>query len=270
MQFCNSKVVATEIKPRRNNLPVLLLTGKLLLSVVPISLLAISCVTTRDHIVNTHASSIFYFDTENYMYEYFQTLFGDLWGGKNFIIEINESVPRLAELLGANAISFTTVNMPLDVLNLLRSCGPEDDSYEDFYDYVVQNVDRIILCPQIKGASGFAMSVYRDFWPYQSESLVFLDMHKIRFFSSSSKAKVIAAFLVHEAGHKEILRLMSEGVLPPKYIEVDIQERHALAREMDFRRKINRPDSWTSARLGELNRQYGRPRNDRTGFILEN
>jgi len=246
------------------NLSILLFAKKLKLIVIII--LLTSCITTKERIENTYATSIHYFDTNNYFYQQFRS-----WGiNKNYIIEINEPVSRIEELFSSNIISFSVANMPADVENILRFCSPEDDSYIDYYDYVAQNADRIILLPNIKGMFGFVMTTHKDSWPYESESLIYLNVRYLRSsFLGSARPRNAAIMIIHEAAHKELSRLMEEGRVSYGYYGKYIGERYALIKEIEFREKINWHCSETLVKLQNENRYFGRPLNDRTLFFLD-
>lgn len=248
---------------------IVLFTGNILLCSV--IFLTTSCKTTQGYIESNYDTNLYYLDYDYFKYQPYQhQQYKDYGIDRDFIIEINEPVSELNELLSSSMVSFTMANMPIDVADILKAYKPDDTEYENYFDYVAKNVDRIILLPSAKGVMGFVISFnYKDVWPYESESTLYMGSKQIRLYLRKNRARGAAVAIVHEAAHKEISRLIEEKNLSYQYYAPSRTERYALIKEIEFRQKMNWESQITWDRLNDLNRYFGLPKNNVEPFVFE-
>jgi hypothetical protein len=251
-------------KIKKHIFPALLLAGKLLLCAV----LAVTggCMSAKEYLTQTYATNVFYFDNTSMDYLYMREKLGNFTESKNYILEITGPVLHLAELLTSETVSFRMIDTPDDLRNLLKMYKPDDIAYTDYFDYVDQHIDRIILCPRLKNAGGFTQGYYKDFWAYSGERVIFINSEYTA--RSSSALKSATLIIVHESAHKEINRMVEERSISPQYAK-KITERYAVIKELELANKMNWYDGskrWYEKILAELNKTLGLPGKDKTLF----
>ena len=115
------------------------------------------------------------------------------------LYELNTPIKTVKSITGKNAVSFSTDNMPLDLAEVLRQYS--------FYDYVLNNTDYIIMCPEIVDYDVFddtikklgGLSVERE-GIYQGKNVII-----IRFYS---QIEYMAYVIIHEAAHHEFRKYL--------------------------------------------------------------
>ncbi|MDR2431834.1 MAG: hypothetical protein LBD99_06250 [Candidatus Margulisbacteria bacterium] len=202
------------------------------------------------------------------------------------IINVLEPVKNLRSLFKASTVSFTLANMPEDMARILQKY-PAGEEYGTFYDFLVANIDRIVLCPDIYyyGISSGSI-MYGIAYPaldillYPEEASVYLNT----FYGKSGWNSIITLIseVIHETKHQEINRLFMNGkistdlfystvhqerdayIMQEKFLKFFAQDtEYALYRE-DIARYLRR----VTTEIERYNSILGLPRGDRTLLLL--
>jgi len=179
--------------------------------------------------------------------------------GKNQSIRTFEyQVSTLRQLIGNTTVSITPQNMPLELEKMLKSLRTNDnphgnhDDYGTYYDFVIANVDRILICPDLivgnARVGGVSLSLDGDIlYPNEHRVIMINSYNNIfSFLGQTRGSKIIfASTVVHEAAHQEIARLWLASKIPDVYFPGgNGDERYAHIRQQEFLLNFNRnPDA---------------------------
>jgi hypothetical protein len=276
MRFWHDKNIAA---PHKTTLA-LLLAGRLLLTPVPV--LLTSCRSSAPHQHRTTEATQFqsYYFSERIRAA--ERITGDLLGPESFMLEVTEQIESVNTLVAPFAFSVPVRYLPRDVENVLKKYKIPDRDIT-YYDYVLDNVDRILFCPNIitrtgTDALGLAGVTELDQALYPNENIIYLDSYYY-----NQALQIVPQFMskastiVHEASHEELPVLIKQGRYDSKYYASKYDERYANIRQEAFWRSLLRDPQFWFWRLGILlelnsrtqniekyNRQLGLDRNNRT------
>jgi hypothetical protein len=294
MQFWGCKLIA--VKSKNHISPALLLAGKLLLCSTPVFLPG--CAAQKPAVytlpgtpISPPAPGIANTATEIQriapeVYRQIRSEYADIFGPDRLIINVLEPVKNLRSLFKASTVSFTLANMPEDMARILQKY-PAGEEYGTFYDFLVANIDRIVLCPDIYyyGISSGSI-MYGIAYPaldillYPEEASVYLNT----FYGKSGWNSIITLIseVIHETKHQEINRLFMNGkistdlfystvhqerdayIMQEKFLKFFAQDtEYALYRE-DIARYLRR----VTTEIERYNSILGLPRGDRTLLLL--
>jgi hypothetical protein len=279
-------VPGTSAPPKTNKLPAaLLLAGKLLVYAAPVwQGCATTAITTRPVIspievktpVNPENFTLEPYYIEDDVFELVRSGYGNIFGRNRVIMEVQGSVESLRSLRKNRVVSFQTTNMPRDMEEILRRYKTFDE-YGDFYNYVVNNVDRVLLCPTIENIGLGSGVIYAacnydraDKELYPDERLVYVNTLYTMPMVQDSELRIISD-IIHEATHKKDGHITA-GIL---------NERRAYIMQVKFlRQALNDPAfsylrahllwdiEWQEKKIEHDNSQLGLPAGDRALFPL--
>ena len=240
-----SKTISVSKQHKRTNFSAtLLLASKLVISIVPVLQ---GCASTQPVIRSPVVIERETLDTEpHYISEevYRQLRYSGLEilgiGPERVIMEVQSEVENIRSLYRSSAYSFATVNMPKDMQRLLKKYQTNDE-YGDYYNYIITNLDRVVLCPNLylgnyhmfgQGTYGIAMA--GDDLIYPGENTVYVNT----FYGTSYRDHLVRwiATTIHETGHIQLIRMVESGKLPADYLLDSLQERYASIRQIAFLR----------------------------------
>jgi hypothetical protein len=278
MRLWQDKNIAT---PNKTTLA-LLLAGRLLLMPAPV--LLTSCLSSAPYRHRT-IEAAFPEMRPYYFSEYIrkaENLTGDLLGPEPFMLEVTEQIESISTLVAPFAFSVSVKCLPRDVENVLKKYKMTDRELT-YYDYVLDNVDRILLCPNITtstgtNALGLAGVTELDQALYPNENIIYIDS-----FYFNQALQIVPQFMskastiVHEASHEELSTLIRRRQCDPKYYASRYDERYANIHQEAFWRSLLQDPQFWLWRLGimlelnsrtqnieKYNRQLGLDRKNRT------
>jgi len=163
-------------------------------------------------------------------------------GAESIIMDVQEKVRNIRSLYGSQAVSFATDKMPEDMERLLKKYKT-DDTYEDYYNYVMATTQRAILCPQINltyykpghTINGFILNEADLIYP--EENTVYINTLYNR--QDSDPIIRLVSSIVHETSHILLKKLVRIGKLPYFYLMFPMyDERYANIRQVDFLKAV--------------------------------
>ncbi|GBR75553.1 hypothetical protein NO2_0216 [Candidatus Termititenax persephonae] len=214
--------------------------------------------------------------------------FGEPLDGQQVILEVPPGlqVDRLEYLANDYVVSLAAADLPRDVARYLQAARQADG--RSFFDYVLDYVDRIILCPHYTSKSGAWIALpsllgvtdmnYYAYWPYRGERLIFLVTKSLR--EGDASLRNYVSTIVHEAAHKELSKLVQDELVHPAYLGVirnnvpdfALNERYASLKQREFIQAVIRDLDYSfawqgqlssvEARINEYNAQLGLKQDD--------
>ncbi|MDR1323325.1 MAG: hypothetical protein LBK68_02690 [Candidatus Margulisbacteria bacterium] len=165
--------------------------------------------------------------------------------------ELNQLLDVEKYMAAGTAVSFRPELLPAEVQDVLRRIKT-GNAYENYYNYVATNVDRIIFCPHLNvnimgNDLGGAVSEnpYKHnnaFYP--EERVIFIDSNYDKFLAGNELWKLdntynllnIISLIVHETAHQEITRLTQENKVSSLYLHpiLTLNERFAYLTQIKF------------------------------------
>jgi hypothetical protein len=277
MQSLNRKIISVKTaRQKQTRRAAFLLAGRLTLAAVFV--LPVSCVSVP-LVERLAAMSIYYIPLPALERE---PVYGQFFGKKNFIKEVSEQMDYIYRLAAPYAFSVPAQLLPQDITEILQKYLLPNKN-QNYYNYILDNVDRIIFCPKIilKGrgkALGVAMEdALLDEYLYPAERLIYIDSlyhESRRIMAEEVLSKAIT--IVHEAAHRELFKLILELKLDRKYYQGK-SERYACIIEEAFCQYLLADPAyvpeWTTvrsrlkrctAKIEDYNHQLGLVLTDRT------
>ncbi|MDR1997459.1 MAG: hypothetical protein LBQ83_03965 [Candidatus Margulisbacteria bacterium] len=262
----------------------LFLAGRLLLAAAPALFIACSSEPQIEH--SAFALATYYIPDSARESE---AGYGQLFGKKNFILEVLEQVDSIYKLSAPYAFSVPAPLLPGDAAEILQKYLLPDKN-KTYYSYVLEHVDRIIFCPKIvlknQGkALGLTMeNSLLDKYLYPAERLIYINSLHTEFRRIASEeilSKTIT--IVHETAHREFFKLVLELKLDYTYYQEKYTERYARLVEEAFCQHLLTDPAFAYAQtllsrklkrctslVEDYNRQFGLAPTDRTPLPLKN
>jgi hypothetical protein len=284
MQSLNRKIISVKTaRQKQTRRAAFLLAGRLLLAPAPV--LLTSCLSSPLYQHRTVAAERFPAMETYYFSEHIrkmESIAGDLLGPEPFMLEVMEQTDSIAELVAPFAFSVPLKYLPRDVESVLKKYKMMDRNFT-YYDYVLGNVDRILICPAITTSSGtkalgLAGVIELDQALYPNENIIYLDsLYYNKAIQIVPQFMSKASTIVHEASHEELSTLIKQRQCDPKYYASKYDERYANIRQEAFWQSLLRdPQFWfwhlgiilelntRTQNIEKYNRQLGLNRGNRT------
>jgi ABC-type uncharacterized transport system permease subunit len=284
-----SKVIAVKNQSRKNNMsvPLLLISGVFSFACLVFQGCASTQVAVRPIvapiIINTesYTTEPRYISPEAQWYLLSRGVTLGGLGEENTIMEVHGEVLNIRSLCRSRATSFTTAQMPKDMERILKKYKT-DDEYGDFYNYVMANLQRVVLCPDISylylttGNTLYGM-ILPEVEIFPGENTVYVNaLYTMRYRDSVAR---LLSTIIHEAGHLYIANSVKSGKISFFYLSKNLDERHSLILQVNFlkaaaqdsefyadRTLLNWYIAWHEERIVDYNLELGLSPDDRTLF----